>query len=243
MIFACIIFFAFVVQATSGFGSVMLSLALGSLLWPLSEIVPIVVPLSFGLSSYILIRDWRHVDRRVLLRLIVPLMTMGAVAGMFMVPYASPVILRMMLGTVVSVAALRGLVSLLSGKKLAAKRGSASSLLWIVGAGVVHGMIATGGPPLVYAIESLGLEKRSFRSTLAAVWFVLNLMLSIRFVSTGAIAAAEVLVLAKLLPVVVVAIVVGEFLHSRVSEKHFRGAIFSLLFLAGILLWLPIIIG
>ena len=221
----------------------MLCLAIGSLLWPISEIVPIVVPLSFCLSCYILIRDGRHVDRTLLLRLIGPLMTAGAVAGMLLLPHASPIILRMLLGTIVSVAALRGLASMLSGKELAAKRGSVSSLVWIVGAGIVHGMIATGGPPLVYAIESLGLGKRSFRSTLAAVWFVLNLMLSIRFLSTGAIAQAELLQLAKLLPVVAAAILVGEFLHARVSERHFRAAIFSLLLLAGILLWLPIVFG
>jgi uncharacterized membrane protein YfcA len=243
VIFAAIIFFAFVVQATAGFGSVMLSLAIGSLLWPLSEIVPIVVPLSFCLSAYILIRDWRYVDRAVLFRLIGPLMTAGAVVGMLLVPFASPTILRMLLGTIVSVAALRGLVSMFSGKQLAARRGSVGSLVWIVGAGIVHGMIATGGPPLVYAIESLGLEKRSFRSTLAAVWFVLNLMLSIRFMSTGVIGQPELLHLAKLLPVVAIAILVGEFLHARVSEKHFRAAIFSLLFVAGILLWLPILLA
>lgn len=241
MIFAALIFFAFVVQASAGFGSVMLSLAIGTLFWPLAEIVPIVVPLSFCLSTYILIRDWREVDRRVLLRLIGPLMTAGAVLGMVMAPYASATVLRMLLGTVVSIAALRGLVSLVIGKSIAAKKGSASSLIWIFGAGIVHGMIATGGPPLVYAIESLGLAKRSFRATLAAVWFILNLMLTLHFVNNGAFAQPELFRLAKLLPVVALAIVVGEFLHARVSEKHFRAAVFSLLLIAGFLLWLPML--
>lgn len=243
MLFATIIFFAFVVQASAGFGSVMLSLAIGTLLWPLSEIVPIVVPLSVCLSAYILIRDWREVDLKVLLRLIGPLMGVGAVVGMLLVPYASPTILRMMLGTIVSAAALRGLIALLSGKSLSAKRGSRTGLVWIFGAGIVHGMIATGGPPLVYAIESLGLAKRSFRATLAAVWFVLNLMMTLRFVSTGAFAIEELTRVAYLMPVVAVAIVIGEFLHTRVSEKHFRGAVFSLLLVAGALLWMPFLVG
>ena len=243
MTFALLIFFAFVVQASAGFGSVMLSLAIGTLFWPLEEIVSIVVPLSFCLSTYILIRDWREVDRKVLFRLIGPLMTAGALVGMIVAPYASRTVLRLLLGTVVSIAALRGLASLLTGKNLSARKGSAASLVWIVGAGIVHGMIATGGPPLVYAIESLGLAKRSFRSTLAAVWFVLNLMLTVHFVNTGAFAADEFYRFAKLLPVVAGAIIVGEFLHARVSERHFRAAIFSLLLIAGILLWMPMIRG
>jgi BASS family bile acid:Na+ symporter len=243
MIFACIIFFAFLVQASAGFGSVMLSLAIGTLLWPLSEILPIVVPLSFCLSTYILIRDWREVDLKVLLRLVGPLMTAGAIIGMLLVPYASPTVMRMLLGTVVSLAAMRGLVSLASGKNLSAKRGSLAGLAWILGAGIVHGLIATGGPPLVYAIESLGLPKRSFRSTLAAVWFVLNLMLTLRFISTGAFAMPELIHFSTLLPVVAVAFFIGEILHARVSERHFRGAIFSLLLIAGVLLWLPFLLG
>ena len=241
MMLALIVFVAFVIQATAGFGSVMITLALGSLLWPLSELVPIVVPLSFSLSVYIVWRYWRLVNRSVLLKLIVPWMGSGAVLGVILVPYASPTSLRLLLGTIVSAAALRGLWSLLSGKSLAAKRGSASSLLWIVGAGIVHGMIATGGPPLVYAIESLGLDKSSFRSTLAAVWLVLNLLLTLRFVSTGALGQDELQRFAMLLPVVALAIFVGEYLHSRVSEKRFRAAVFALLILAGGLLWLPVL--
>jgi uncharacterized membrane protein YfcA len=241
MMLAFIVFFAFTIQATAGFGSVMISLALGSLLWPLSEIVPIVVPLSFSLSVYILWRYWRDVDLKVLLKLIVPLMGTGVALGMVLVPYASATSLRLLLGLVVSAAALRGLWGLLTGRSLAAKKGSAGSWLWIFGAGIVHGMIATGGPPLVYAIESLGLDKRKFRSTLAAVWFVLNLALTLRFVSTGAFAKAELHSFATLLPVVALAIFVGEHLHSRVSERHFRAAVFSLLILAGGLLWLPML--
>jgi uncharacterized membrane protein YfcA len=178
----------------------------------------------------------------VLLKLIVPIMGTGAVIGLVLVPYASPSSLRLLLGTVVSAAAIRGLWSLLSGKTIAAKRGSAGSLVWIFGAGIVHGMIATGGPPLVYAIESLGLGKRSFRSTLAAVWFVLNLMLTLRFVSTGALALDEFYQTSMLLPVIAVAMFVGELLHHRVSERHFRAAVFSLLILAGGLLWLPVLV-
>jgi uncharacterized membrane protein YfcA len=242
MIFAAIVFVAFAIQATAGFGSVMISLAIGSLLWPLPELVPIVVPLSFSLSAYILWKDWRLVDRRVLLKLIVPIMGTGAIFGLVLVPYVSPAHLRLLLGAVVSAAAIRGLWSLLSGKILAAKRGSAGSLMWIFGAGIVHGMIATGGPPLVYAIESLGLDKRSFRSTLAAVWFTLNLMLTLRFVSTGAFAQDELYRTSLLLPVIALAMFVGELLHHRVSERHFRAAVFSLLILAGVLLWLPILL-
>lgn len=243
MILAVIVFVAFTIQAAAGFGSVMTSLALGSLLWPLSELLPIVVPLSFGLCSYILARHWRWVDMRVLTRLIVPIMGAGMVFGMVFVPYVRASSLRLLLGVIVSGAALRGLWCLLSGKNLAARKGSSGSLLWIFGAGIVHGMIATGGPALVYAIEALGLDKRSFRSTLAAVWVVLNFVLTVRFVSTGSLAREQALSVAMLVPVVVAAIWVGELLHSRVSERHFRGAVFSLLILAGGLLWLPSLVG
>ena len=69
-----IVFVAFATEAMSGFGSVMISLAIGTLFWPIAELLPVIVPLSLALSGYMLSRYWRHVDQRIYLRLILPIM-------------------------------------------------------------------------------------------------------------------------------------------------------------------------
>lgn len=241
---AAIVFVAFTVQATIGFGSQLISLAIAVLFWPLAEVMPIVVPISLGLSLYLLACYWRFANWRLLLRAVLPCMVLGLSAGMFLAPDADPALLRVLLGVVVTGAALRGLWSMLWGKGSggpASGRVRLSSLLWIGVAGLVHGMIATGGPPLVYALEGVGMDKKSFRSSLAVVWFLANLALTVRFVLSGTLAPEQGKTLLMLLPVVGLAIFSGEYLHSRVSENGFRLAVFGLLMVAGILLWAPML--
>jgi uncharacterized membrane protein YfcA len=242
-VLAGILFIAFGVQATAGFGSVLLSLAIGALFWPISELLPIVVSLSLMLSTYIGIRYRRHVEFRVLLRSVLPLMGAGVVIGILLAPHASPRALRLLLGVIVSAAALRGLYALFTGKRTGAKGGGLSAYLWVIFAGVLHGLIATGGPALVYAIESMGLGKSSFRSSLAFVWIVLNGILVVRFVATGALGEPQLGRLAMMVPVVVASTLLGEILHSRVSEKVFRAVVFLLLAAAGMLLCVPLLLG
>lgn len=240
---APIIFIAFAIEATAGFGSVMISLAIGTLFWPVSSLLPVIVPISLCLSGYMLTRHWRSVNGNVLLRQILPLMGVGIALGIFLVPYLSPDKLRLLLGIVVIGAALRGLAKMLWHKGEEKQHNIIVRSLWIAGAGVVHGLLATGGPPLVYALEGAKMGKASFRSTLAAVWFSLNLVHLVRFLYTGVIRGTEVLEIAPLLPVVGIAILVGEYCHARVSESHFRFTVFALLTIAGILLVLPMLVS
>lgn len=240
---AAILFVAFGVQATAGFGSVLLALALGTLFWPITELLPIVLSLSLMLSSYIGIRYWRYAEVRMLVRSVLPLMGLGLAIGVVLAPHASPRTLRLLLGIIVSAAAARGLYSLFTGNVVAAKKGGASAYLWMVFAGVIHGLIATGGPALVYAIEALGLGKRSFRSSLAVVWIILNGILVARYVAAGEFAGPQLGRLAMMVPVVVASTLVGEILHSRVSEKVFRAVVFLLLAVAGMVLCVPLLLG
>jgi uncharacterized protein len=239
---ALVVFIAFSVEATAGFGSIMISLALGTLIWPIGELLPVVVPSSLGLSCYLLMRYGRAANWRLLLRVVLPVMGVGTAVGMFLVPSASPDLLRLMLGVVVIGAAVHGLLSMRNDRR-APRGASIASLIWMLVAGVVHGMIATGGPALVYALEGAGMDKRSFRSTLAVVWVVLNVILTVSFVSSGALGTEQVRTLSWLLPVVAVALLAGEFLHSRVSETIFRGAVFSLLVATGFLLAIPALLS
>lgn len=243
LVLALIIFVAFVVQATAGFGAILLSLSLGTLFWPLPELLPVVVPLALMLSIYIASRHWRHANFRLLLSTIFPIMGAGVVVGQLLSPHASPTALRLLLSVVVSGAAARGLFSLCTGKVVVAKQGGLSAYFWVGCAGVVHGLIATGGPLLVYAIEAMGLGKSGFRASLAVVSAVVNGMLVMRFATTGALGAPELGRIAVLVPVLIAATVMGEVLHSRVSERAFRAVVFLLLAVAGVLLSLPLILG
>jgi uncharacterized membrane protein YfcA len=108
---------------------------------------------------------------------------------------------------------------------------SAAALL---GAGVIHGIYASGGPMLVYAIGREGLTKKVFRSTLSMVWIVLNLILIARFLLAGDYDREVGLDILLLVPTVPLGILVGEWVHHRIDERRFRMAVLVLLIAAAI---------
>ncbi len=245
MIFALalIVFVAFVVQATAGFGAGLLVLSLGALFWPISELVVLVASLSILFSLYICSRHFRHIHFGLLLRSILPIMCAGVAVGFLLTPHASPNGLRLLLGMVVIAAAARGFYALFATKVVVVKQGGPAADIWVGFAGILHGLMATGGPALVYGIEALGLGKSSFRASLAFLFLVANTTLILRFAVTGGLGSSEVGRIAALVPVVVAATFTGEVLHSRVSERGFRAIVFVLLAVAGLLLWLPLLLG
>jgi uncharacterized protein len=102
-------------------------------------------------------------------------------------------------------------------------------------AGVTHGLFASGGPLLVYALAGTTLDKARFRATLIAVWFLLNSSLTIAFMLDGRLQPAlpAVLMFAPLLPL---GIWLGSRLHHQVDEALFRKLVYGLLMAAGMIL-------
>ncbi|MBZ0252608.1 MAG: TSUP family transporter, partial [Candidatus Methylomirabilis sp.] len=109
----------------------------------------------------------------------------------------------------------------------------AAVAVWLGIAGVIHGIWASGGPPLVYAISRLGIAKGTFRATLAALWFAMDAILLVNFLLQGAYDRTNLLRIALLLPLIPLSIRLGDALHHRVSERSFRIVIFALLLFAG----------
>lgn len=100
---------------------------------------------------------------------------------------------------------------------------------WVFAAGVVHGLFATGGPPLVYALARVQLDKGTLRATLAVVWFALNLGLLVAYTAGGAIDARGFAVAGGLVPVTAAAVAVGSWAHDRVDARRFRLVVYVVL--------------
>jgi uncharacterized membrane protein YfcA len=109
-----------------------------------------------------------------------------------------------------------------------------ASVAAMLGAGVVHGIYAAGGPLLVYAVGREGLGKKEFRSTLSMVWILLNIILITRFLRAGDYDPTVALDIALLVPTVPLGILMGEWVHHKVDERRFRIAVLILLAAAAI---------
>lgn len=236
---AGIVALGFAVQAMAGFGNGLICVTLGAHFLPIPELVALVVPLSIVQTAWITGRNRHHLDRPLLLRRVLPLMGTGAVAGFVLLPVLGEATeLELALGSLVVLLALRELWRLRTPELASPALPRAGANAAMLAAGVVHGLFATGGPLLVYALGQELPDRRRFRATLCAVWLSLNSLLIVGFVHQGRLGPAQL----AMLPVLYLAMAVGTWggdrLHDLASPRTFRLAVYGLLLLGGLSLLL-----
>ncbi len=234
LILAPIVFVAYANEALTGFGAAVIAVTLGAHFYPLDQLVPVLVPLNVIVTGYIALRHRSHIDGSLLLKRVFPFMITGLLVGVVLFPFLRGMALKKLLGYLVVFFAGRELVLLMGknrrkGRALSPPKAGIIQLL----AGVVHAFYATGGPLLVYSLGRLELPKAVFRPTLCAVWATLNTILILVFALKGRINPASIEMSALLLPLLPAGILVGEWLHHRINERHFRLIIYALLLISG----------
>jgi hypothetical protein len=234
---ALFVFLAYTIEVVTGFGSIVIALSLSALFLPIDALLPVLVPLNICMTGYLVARHRRHIHGPTLLRLILPLMVLGTLIGYGLRPWLSDTFMQLLLGALVVWFAGRQLWQLRRGV-IAVRHHPAWTRGWMLAAGVTHGLFASGGPLLVYALTGVELDKARFRATLVTVWLVLNGLLTLVFALDGTLVSALPRV-AALLPVLVLGVVVGEWLHGRVNEAVFRQLVLVLLLITGVILILP----
>mgnify|MGYP000218076226 CR=1 FL=1 len=225
---------AYTIEAITGFGSIVIALSLGALFLPIEVMLPVLVPLNIVMTGYLLFRHRDDVHWPTLLKLILPLMAVGTLLGYGLRPWLGDTQLRLLFGALIVWFAGRELLRMYRGLE-AVPHGNLWTRFWMLMAGITHGLFASGGPLLVYALTSVSLDKAAFRATLITVWFSLNSLLTLVFLFDGSLVPALPRV-AMFLPLLIVGVVLGEYLHHRVNEQGFRKAVFVVLFATGLLL-------
>lgn len=231
---ALFVFLAYGIEAVTGFGSIVIALSLGALLLPINAMLPVLVPLNICMTGYLVSRHRRHIHWPTLLRLILPLMAAGTLAGYGLRPWLGEQLLRMLFGLLVVWFAGRELWRSMNGLRVR-RHGPVWTGSWMFLAGITHGLYASGGPLLVYALTGVSLDKAQFRATLLTVWLSLNGLLTLVFALDGSLWPSLPRV-AMFLPVLVAGVLLGEWLHHRVDEDRFRQVVFAVLLVTGVVL-------
>lgn len=225
--------FANVVEAISGFGSTVISVTLGAHFFSIDRLIPALVPVNILLSLYLVTAHRQHIDKTLLIRHILPFMGAGALIGIAFFNILAGNFLKRMLGFLVVIFCVRELYKLWK-KHPAPFIPLYWSRFWILMGGVVHGIYASGGPLLVYALSGMALDKSKLRSTLSTVWLILNSILLLSYVFTGRINGETLQFSLIFLPALPLGIVLGEWLHERIDEYRFRIGVFVVLLGAGL---------
>ncbi len=231
---ALFVFGAFTIEAITGFGSIVIALSLGALLLPIPAMLPVLVPLNICMTGYLLARHYRHVHLPTLLKMILPLMAGGTLLGYGLRPWLGEQLLQLLFGALVIWFAGRELLKVYRGLH-SRQHASWWTRSWMLAAGITHGLYASGGPLLVYALSGTTLDKAAFRATLITVWFSLNSLLTLVFALDGSLQPALPKIIMTL-PALIAGLTLGEFLHHRVNEQRFRLLVYVLLLITGGLL-------
>ena len=236
LILAPIILFAFTIQAMTGFGSVVIALTIAALLFPIPRLLPILVALNLPLCIYIVARHWRLVDWKALLA-VFPVMTVGLGIGVYLTPMLDGPLLRKVFGALVVLFAAREVFLLIRARPTVPLNGVVFQA-WMLTSGVVHGLYASGGPPLVYALSRRVKDKGVFRVSLMFVWLVFNVVLFGIYVYQGRWSGELALETSILLVTIPIGLWAGELLHHRVPDRAFRLTVQATLIVAGAALFL-----
>jgi uncharacterized membrane protein YfcA len=227
---------SFLVEAVAGFGSMVVALTVGALFAPVDALLGVLVPVNLVLSLYLVGRGWRHVDWRFLWRRVVPLMTVGLAVGTALTAVVDARGLEPAFGGFVVAVALWQLKQALSTQATPAPLPEVGRVAGLLGAGVIHGVFATGGPLAVFVSARELRDKHAFRATLSALWVVMNALVVPRLVQRGATTGETLVRSASLLVPLAVGTLVGERLHAVLDERRFRVAVAGLLVVAGVVL-------
>ncbi len=227
--FFAIVVLAVAVEAAAGFGATVITVTLASHLLPLDEVLATFMPVNVVLALWILARNRALVDRRLLFRRILPTMGLGFLVGLLLVDRLGHPYLKATFGLLV--------VGLAAGELIGAHEAPPPSPFAartaLLGAGLIHGLFACGGPLLVWVVGRELPDKGRFRATLQAVWLGLGVLLLVRYALAESLTATTLGHSAWLLLALVVALPIGEAVHRRIAPAPFRRAVFSLLLFAG----------
>ncbi|WP_157980757.1 sulfite exporter TauE/SafE family protein [Aliidiomarina taiwanensis] len=226
------IWLAFTSEAITGFGSIVIAVALGSMLFSIPELLPVLVPLSVIMSTTLIIKFHRHINTKLLFQRIFPFIGAGMVVGIVLLERLSAEALKVAFACLLIWFASRELYKLYN--RLEPKpKPNWWQPIWTFCAGITHGLFASGGPLLVYALNSEQVPKAQFRATLVSVWFGLNVVYVSVMFWQGKVQPVLPYI-ACYVPVLALSFWGGHKLHQRVSERQFRVLVYCLLLLSAL---------
>lgn len=233
LVLAAIVFVAFLVEAAAGFGSMVVALTLGAMWFDVNTLLAVLVPVNFVLSCYLVAVGWKHIDWRFLMTRMVPLMALGLGIGTLVATRATQTTwLKPTFGIFVVAVAVWQLRGGTETKSLP----EPARVVALLGAGIIHGIFATGGPLAVFVSARELPQKAKFRATLSMLWVVLNVLVLARLGFEGQLTSTSLSTSGWMLLPLAAGIGVGEWVHHRLDEARFRVVVALLLLVAGAVL-------
>ena len=220
----------FVLRGSLGFGGA-LGLPLLALALPVKIIAPAWSLIGIVSSVAIVGRGRRHVDWREFSGLL-PGCALGIVAGLAIFKALDTVVLGRALGVFIIAYAAYSWRMSKPPIRPSVLRPVASVFSGIVG--TIFGAMAT----LFFAmyLDAGKMTKDAFRATMSAMIFTISVARSIGYAAVGELTLESVILCAAALPAMGIGLLVGDRIHTGLSQAAFQRLVCAALFLCGVAL-------
>ena len=229
-LFLAAFFFAYTVQAVTGFAGNIFAMPVGATLLGLSPTVSILNAMGFFACGLLAVLNIKHVNWREFGK-IIAVMIVFMVVGIWLDTLMPLHVLLKIYGAVIVFIGAKNLI-------FTRQKFLPEWALWIILAlaGLIQGMFVSGGALLViYAVQKL-TDKDQFRATLSAVWSILNLLYAGAQLYQGHFTHEVWVMVLCCVPLIVLATVVGGKLAKRISQERFLKLTYVLLLVIGTVL-------
>lgn len=227
-LFMAAVFISNIVQALTGFAGVMISIPPTILLYGPDMAKAVINAICWLVCAYLMFRNRSFINRKELLRIVV-FMLVGMAIGIHLYNVVNQQILVPLYGAIIVGVALKNMIF---------KQGTSPLPAWIaipvlLGAGIIHGMFASGGALLVVYLVATFRDKDSFRANVASVWSILNLVLMFNDFQKGLYTGEFFQLLVLGVIPLAAAVYLGNKIHDMINQKMFNRLTFGLLLAAG----------
>ena len=165
-----------------------------------------------------------------IVKLIIPPSIIGIIIGSITFSYISDNGVRVIIG---SIALLFILFTILQSGNFLIKPTKKKGIFWSTVAGYTSFLIHAGGPPLNFYLLPQKMHKTIYVSTFTLAFAIINAVKLIPYYFLGQLAPSYMVISLILLPLAPVGIIIGYYLHKKVSEKIFYKFIYFFLAVGG----------
>ncbi|MGN1419337.1 MAG: sulfite exporter TauE/SafE family protein [Acutalibacteraceae bacterium] len=234
ILFLTVVFLSNIIQCVTGFAGTVLAMPASIMLVGYKTAKPILNILGIAASDGVVATNYKSINKKEFLK-ITFVMLLGIVSGIYISGYFEKYakILYIALGIIVITIAVINAAMFFS-KREHKKLPEAVSLLLLIFSGLIHGIFVCGGPLLVAYASAKLKDTNEFRSTLSAVWIVLNSVILISDIRSGSFNKGTIVMLLLCVAVLFFAIFLGNIICKKISRNTFLIVSYILMMISGI---------
>lgn len=232
-LFACVVFATHFVQGITGFGGTVLAMPFVIHMVDPRVAIPVLTVLSLLFSLTLALMDrgrivWREVF------VITAHLALGAPFGVLFFRYLPREIYKPAMGTLILIIACWGLLRIVSARAAAINVRMWVKRALLIFGGVTQGAFGSSGPFVILYAEGALKEKSEFRTTLTAMWALINAIVLPQYIIAGTNTAEVMRLSAVSLPAIFLGLGAGMLGHKKIDAGKFSLVIYSVLLVSGL---------